>query len=153
MNYGGIVFNGNRCNGFQNLGVCGISGDQGLDGIGQRPESTAAGLFKGFFNQVAEGCLDLGRISGRNALLNFLVKPLLELFNGSQPVLRLDEQQGVPLLVTGGITLDNLADYLAAGARGAGIGSALYSPGKQLTDTGNDAAAFVAAYRQATAAR
>jgi 2-dehydro-3-deoxyphosphogalactonate aldolase len=31
-------------------------------------------------------------------------------------------------------------------------GSALYKPGKQLTETGNDAAAFVDAYRQATAA-
>jgi 2-dehydro-3-deoxyphosphogalactonate aldolase len=60
--------------------------------------------------------------------------------------------KGVPLLVTGGITLSNLGDYLAAGARGAGIGSALYKPGKQLTETGNDAAAFVDAYRQATAA-
>ncbi|MDH3714754.1 MAG: 2-dehydro-3-deoxy-6-phosphogalactonate aldolase [Gammaproteobacteria bacterium] len=60
---------------------------------------------------------------------------------------------GVPLLVTGGITLSNLGDYVNAGAHGAGIGSALYNPGKQLTDTGNDATAFVDAYRQATASR
>lgn len=57
----------------------------------------------------------------------------------------------VSLIVTGGITADNLGDYLAAGARGAGIGSALYKPGKQPTDTASDATAFVGAYRQATA--
>ncbi len=61
--------------------------------------------------------------------------------------------EGVPLLVTGGITQNNLADYLAAGASGAGIGSALYKPGKSLADTGNDAALFVQAYRQAANAR
>jgi len=60
---------------------------------------------------------------------------------------------GVPLLVTGGITRGNLSNYLDAGARGAGIGSALYKPGKSLTDTRDDAASFVDAYRQAIAAR
>jgi 2-dehydro-3-deoxyphosphogalactonate aldolase len=58
---------------------------------------------------------------------------------------------GVSLIVTGGITADNLGDYLAAGARGAGIGSALYKPGKTLSNTGADATAFVDAYRRATA--
>jgi len=59
--------------------------------------------------------------------------------------------EGVPLLVTGGITKANLSNYLDAGAHGAGIGSALYKSGKSLTDTRNDAVAFVDAYRQATA--
>jgi len=34
----------------------------------------------------------------------------------------------IPLLPTGGVTLDNAADFLAAGAWGLGMGSALVSP-------------------------
>ncbi|MDH3453312.1 MAG: 2-dehydro-3-deoxy-6-phosphogalactonate aldolase [Gammaproteobacteria bacterium] len=57
---------------------------------------------------------------------------------------------GVPMLVTGGVTLHNLGDYLSAGARGAGIGSALYTPGKSITETRAAAAAFANACRQVT---
>ena len=55
-------------------------------------------------------------------------------------------------MVTGGVTVNNLSDYLHAGADGAGIGSALYKPGESLVDTRADAAAFVTAYREAAAA-
>ncbi|MBC2670623.1 2-dehydro-3-deoxy-6-phosphogalactonate aldolase [Novosphingobium piscinae] len=51
----------------------------------------------------------------------------------------------VPVLAVGGVTPDNLADWFAAGARGAGIGSALYQPGRSAADVAERAAAFLAA--------
>jgi len=53
--------------------------------------------------------------------------------------------KGIPLLPVGGIGVDNMAEYLSAGAVGFGIGSSLYKPGKPLDDIANDAAAFVRA--------
>jgi 2-dehydro-3-deoxyphosphogalactonate aldolase len=52
----------------------------------------------------------------------------------------------VPLLPVGGITPDTMAAYVAAGAHGFGIGSALYAPGRSATDTGDRARAFAAAW-------
>src|SRR5436190_1359867 len=40
----------------------------------------------------------------------------------------------VPILMVGGITPDNMRDYLAAGANGFGLGSGLYSPGRSAAD-------------------
>jgi 2-dehydro-3-deoxyphosphogalactonate aldolase len=40
-----------------------------------------------------------------------------------------------------------MADYLAAGADGFGLGSALYKPGMAASELGERARAFVAAYR------
>lgn len=48
------------------------------------------------------------------------------------------------LLPVGGITPDNMPDYMAAGANGFGIGSALFKPGKTLSDLRTDAERFVA---------
>ncbi len=53
----------------------------------------------------------------------------------------------VPLLPVGGITADGMADYVAAGATGFGIGSALYRPGIGAEELATRAAAFVAAWR------
>jgi 2-dehydro-3-deoxyphosphogalactonate aldolase len=53
------------------------------------------------------------------------------------------------LLPVGGITPETLAGYLAAGANGFGIGSALYKPGYSATEVGARAKAFVELYRQA----
>jgi 2-dehydro-3-deoxyphosphogalactonate aldolase len=47
----------------------------------------------------------------------------------------------------GGITPDNMASYRAAGANGFGIGSALYKPGKSVTDIGLSTNAFAAAWQ------
>ncbi|HSW08418.1 2-dehydro-3-deoxy-6-phosphogalactonate aldolase [Aquabacterium sp.] len=58
----------------------------------------------------------------------------------------------LPLLAVGGVTVDNLADYLRAGCLGAGLGGELYRPGQSPADTAQRAAAFVAAYRTASAA-
>lgn len=57
----------------------------------------------------------------------------------------------VPLFAVGGVRPDNLADFLAAGCQGAGLGSELYRPGQSPADTGLRAQAFVSAYRQAVA--
>ena len=59
----------------------------------------------------------------------------------------------VPLIVTGGVDASNLADWLAGGATGVGIGSALYKPGKAIDAVATDARRFADAARSATTAR
>ena len=49
----------------------------------------------------------------------------------------------------GGITQGNMALWLAAGANGFGIGSALYSPGKSAAAVREHASGFVTAFRAA----
>ena len=53
----------------------------------------------------------------------------------------------VPLLPVGGITPERMAEYVAAGAAGFGIGSALYKPGVSVAEIEKRAAAFAAAWR------
>jgi 2-dehydro-3-deoxyphosphogalactonate aldolase len=53
----------------------------------------------------------------------------------------------VPLMPVGGISPQSMADYVAAGAGGFGIGSALYKPGASADEIGGRARAFVAAWR------
>ena len=60
---------------------------------------------------------------------------------------------GTLLLPVGGITPDNMAEYLAAGAAGFGIGSALYKPGIAPAALQRHAADFVAAWRRLAADR
>lgn len=55
----------------------------------------------------------------------------------------------VPLLPVGGVTPERIADYVAAGAAGFGIGSALYKPGATAAEIGSRAKAFVEAWRSA----
>jgi len=55
----------------------------------------------------------------------------------------------VPLFAVGGITPTNLAQYIAAGCIGAGLGGDLYRPGQAVAHTAATAAAFVEAYRRA----
>lgn len=55
----------------------------------------------------------------------------------------------VPLFAVGGITPENLGDYLRAGCVGAGLGSDLYRPGQDAARTAAQARAFVAAYHGA----
>jgi 2-dehydro-3-deoxyphosphogalactonate aldolase len=49
----------------------------------------------------------------------------------------------VPLVPVGGVTPDNLGPYLAAGANGFGLGSALYRPGQASAATAAQARAYV----------
>jgi 2-dehydro-3-deoxyphosphogalactonate aldolase len=49
------------------------------------------------------------------------------------------------VLPVGGITLENMPAYLAAGANGFGIGSALYKPGMAAQQVSSNAIKFIAA--------
>ena len=51
----------------------------------------------------------------------------------------------VPLIVVGGITPDRMADYLAAGANGFGLGGALFRPGNTADQVSRQAHGFVEA--------
>jgi 2-dehydro-3-deoxyphosphogalactonate aldolase len=55
----------------------------------------------------------------------------------------------VPLFAVGGVTPDNLGEYLRAGCTGAGLGSDLYRPGQDPARTASQARAFVAAWHAA----
>ena len=52
----------------------------------------------------------------------------------------------VPVMPVGGVTPDNMDAYLAAGASGFGIGSALYKPGMTAAQVAESAKNFIAAY-------
>ncbi|PUE26483.1 2-dehydro-3-deoxy-6-phosphogalactonate aldolase [Limnohabitans sp. Jir72] len=54
---------------------------------------------------------------------------------------------GTALLPVGSITPDNMAAYLSAGAKGFGLGSALYKPGQSAQEVGAAAQRFVQALR------
>lgn len=55
----------------------------------------------------------------------------------------------VPVFAVGGVTPDNLAQWMKAGCVGAGLGSDLYRAGQSVARTAQQAAAFVKAYREA----
>lgn len=57
-----------------------------------------------------------------------------------------------PLLAVGGISAQNLQDYLNAGTAGFGIGSALYSPGKPAAEVNAAARELMTAWATARAA-
>jgi 2-dehydro-3-deoxyphosphogalactonate aldolase len=54
--------------------------------------------------------------------------------------------KNVALMPVGGITPDNMAAYLSAGATGFGLGSALYAPGRSAAQVQETAQAFVRAW-------
>ena len=56
----------------------------------------------------------------------------------------------VLLLPVGGISPDNIPNYLQAGANGFGIGSALYKPGTTVSQITQSAQQFISAYRNHT---
>ena len=51
------------------------------------------------------------------------------------------------MLPVGGIAPETMAPWIAAGAAGFGLGSALYKPGMSAEQVGINARAFVAALR------
>ena len=53
----------------------------------------------------------------------------------------------VPLFPVGGISPTSMADYVAAGAAGFGIGSALYTPGTTPEEIRQRAESFATAWR------
>jgi 2-dehydro-3-deoxyphosphogalactonate aldolase len=56
----------------------------------------------------------------------------------------------MPLVPVGGITPESMAPYVAAGAAGFGLGSALYRPGMSAAEVRHAAEAFLAAWRRAS---
>ena len=61
--------------------------------------------------------------------------------------LRAVSPSSTALLPVGGITPDNMAAYLSAGAKGFGLGSALYKQGQSAQEVGAAAQRFVRALR------
>ncbi|WP_158889895.1 MULTISPECIES: 2-dehydro-3-deoxy-6-phosphogalactonate aldolase [unclassified Pseudomonas] len=57
--------------------------------------------------------------------------------------------KALALLPVGGITPDNMGPYVAAGANGFGLGSALYKPGLSAAQVSANAQAFAAGWRVA----
>lgn len=57
--------------------------------------------------------------------------------------------EGTPLWPVGGVVPERIADWKAAGATGAGIGSALFAPGVAPDELARRARAFVTAWRAA----
>ena len=55
----------------------------------------------------------------------------------------------VPVFAVGGVTPENLVQWIKAGCAGAGLGSDLYRAGQPVERTAQQAAAFVKAYREA----
>ncbi|MGS0741277.1 2-dehydro-3-deoxy-6-phosphogalactonate aldolase [Glaciimonas sp. GG7] len=53
----------------------------------------------------------------------------------------------VALVPVGGITPEGMAAFIAAGASGFGLGSALYKPGMSAEEVGQNAEKFIAAWR------
>jgi len=56
--------------------------------------------------------------------------------------------KGFPLIVVGGVRVDNVTEWRDAGADGFGLGSGLYKPGQDAQLTLEQARAFVAAVRR-----
>ncbi|OYW92591.1 MAG: 2-dehydro-3-deoxy-6-phosphogalactonate aldolase, partial [Caulobacterales bacterium 32-67-6] len=53
----------------------------------------------------------------------------------------------------GGVDPDSMSQWLAAGASGFGIGSAVFKPGQSPEQVGRNAAAFVSAWTEAAPPR
>ena len=82
--------------------------------------------------------------AGADALKLFpaeLVTPAI--MKAMRPIL----PKGTRLFPVGGITPDTMAPFLATGASGFGLGSALYSPGVSLAQLSRQAQCFVAAWK------
>ncbi len=57
-------------------------------------------------------------------------------------------KQKIPLLTNGGITPDNMHEFIKAGTNGFGLGTALYAPGDTALEVANKARGFVDTIRK-----
>jgi 2-dehydro-3-deoxyphosphogalactonate aldolase len=83
------------------------------------------------------------RVAGADALKLFPAEAL------PPPVLKAWRAvlfKGLRVLPVGGVTPDSLAAWHAAGAGGAGLGSALYAPGRSADEVAVRARAYVQAW-------
>ena len=55
----------------------------------------------------------------------------------------------VPVLAVGGVDAHNVGEWHATGAKGFGVGSALWKPGLTAAQAADNASAFVEAFRRA----
>ena len=55
--------------------------------------------------------------------------------------------KNVPIFPVGGIGLDNMVEYITAGAQGFGIGSSLYKPGKKTVKVAHTARQMIETWR------
>jgi len=69
-----------------------------------------------------------------------LTPPVLKAWRAVMP-------HDLAMLPVGGITPDSMAPYIAAGAGGFGLGSALYTPGREASDVARRARAFAQAWK------
>ena len=60
---------------------------------------------------------------------------------------------GLPVYAVGGAGPENFGDWIAAGASGFGIGTAIYRPGQPVGQTADAAARVVAAHDAAAGTR
>ena len=72
-----------------------------------------------------------------------LTPPVLKAWRAVMP-------RDLPMLPVGGITPENMAPYVAAGADGFGLGSALYAPGRDADDVARRARAFAQAWQSSS---
>jgi|KBSMisStaDraftv2_1062788.scaffolds.fasta_scaffold02651_5 2-dehydro-3-deoxyphosphogalactonate aldolase len=75
--------------------------------------------------------------------------PAAQLGTGYVKALRAVLPSDLSLLAVGGVTPDNLVDFLRAGCVGAGLGGDLYRPGQSARETAARARDFVAAWHAA----
>lgn len=87
------------------------------------------------FNALEEGADALKLFPGE-----LLTPPVLKAWRAVFP-------RETPMFSVGGVGLDNLASFKAAGASGAGIGSALYAPGRPAAEVAQRAREFIARWR------
>ncbi len=77
--------------------------------------------------------------------------PALQMGPEGLAALRAVLPKACQVYMVGGVGPENFAAYLAAGADGFGIGSALYKPGLSVAEVAARAAALVAAWEETTA--
>lgn len=86
--------------------------------------------------------------AGAQALKIF---PADSLGHGGLKALKPVLPSGTEVWPVGGITPDNMAGWMQAGATGFGIGSQLFAPGTTLSELRGKAAQYIAAWQQAIA--
>jgi len=92
----------------------------------------------------AFGALDAGADALKLFPAEMIAPPVLRAMRAVLP-------KGVRLLPVGGITPDNMASHVSAGANGFGLGSALYAPRALPEQVAERARRFVAAWRALSA--
>ncbi len=127
------------------VGRCAQAGAQIIVSPNMRTDVIAA--------TVAEGMLSLpGCLTPTEAFAAFDAGAhAIKLFPGEMvspaavTAMRAVLPKAATVLVVGGVTIDNTAAFIAAGADGFGVGSAIYREGTTAAQAGANAAAFVKA--------